>query len=1216
MSEFTIAQQSALAATGNVLVVAGAGAGKTRTLVERCVARVLAAESPAGLDEILMVTFTEAAATEMRQRIRQRLEDELDRPPPGPRRIRIEEQLALLETARIGTLHGFCFQLIRQHFYELEFDPQVTVLPEEQAKMLQEETLDEVLHPHYTGTGAFSESVVALIEGQANGREPAIRELLLKLHHYTQTLADPAGWWERELAHCRQAEPARWRGWLRTGLAEWSARWRPRLRAQPVENIKAHALADRLAVGPELPELAVAAEMLAEVVAANRDWPRGTKGKFFEPLADFYREGEFLHSLAVEADGLDPLAQDWHWVRGQMETALLLAGEFGRQFAAAKRAQGGVDFHDLEQCALRLLWDQARGRPTALAEQFRRQFKFVFVDEYQDINAAQDKIIEAVGGAGEHANRFLVGDVKQSIYRFRLANPHIFLGYQASWEDPRAGRVIALADNFRSREALLDFINPLFAELMRESVGGVSYGAGAALVFGAPTARSPLSRRADPAPCVEVHLRVADRAVAGPVDDSAGADGLADRAELTGAEREARDVAQRLRALRDGEHPVWEERDKSFRKVKWSDMVILLRSPANQAEVYAKEFHRQGVPLQVARGGFFDGTEITDLLSLLQLLDNPLQDVPLLAVLRSPLVGLTLAELAEIRLANRAGHFWLALNRWRAGQAGAGGAGGAGAPAPAAGAGEKVDTFLKRFARWRRMARETALSQRIEAVLNETHYGDWLLATDRGSQKLANVRRLHMLARQFDPFQRQGLSRFLRFIEAQQAAELTSEPAPTEATDAVRLTSIHRSKGLEFPVVVLANLGKNFNLRDLSEGVVLDETYGLCPQVKPLLNGRYYRSLPHWLAGQRQRREALGEELRLLYVALTRARDTLLLVGTITENKLLGWSSSMAGPPGEHEILAARNVLDWLGPWWTRQAAAPDWTAGSAGQTDLFRWFIHRESGGDEPPPAAPDPGPLCPAPELEVPDPVKFEQLQKRLAWQYPPAAATREPAKTSVSVLRRRKLEEDGEEARPLFTFPAPRLEVSDPTRSGAGKLTAAETGTAHHLFLQWLSLDQAGSVAELQAQAGEIKRRGLITEAQHGVLDFAALMDFWKSELGGRIRAQTADQVQRELPFTARLSPADLAALKLPVPPDLPADEFLVVQGVVDLAVIRPAEIWLLDFKTDQLKAEARAEKVLIYQPQIQLYALALARIYRRPVTQTWLHFLTLRHSERLT
>ncbi len=1212
MNEFTPQQQVAITATGNVLVVAGAGAGKTRTLVERCVARVLDAQSPVGLDEILMVTFTEAAATEMKQRIRQRLEDELNRTPPGPCRIRLEEQLALLDTARIGTLHGFCFQLIRQHFYELEFDPQLTVLPEEQAKLLMEETLDEILHPHYAGASTLGTAVVDLIEGQANGREPVIRELLLKLHHYTQTLADPAGWFEREMAQCRQTDPVVWRAWLRTGFVEWRELWLPVLREQPVENTKTHMLASRLALGPENPELTAAAEMLAEVVAANRDWPRGTKGKFFEPIEGFYTEAAFLHSLAVAVDGLDPLAQDWQWVRGQMETVLRLTQEFSRQFADAKRAQGVVDFHDLEQCALRLLWDTGKARPTVLAEQFRRQFKLVFVDEYQDINAAQDKIIEAVSGTGVNANRFLVGDIKQSIYRFRLANPRIFQHYEETWRNSQDGQVVSLTDNFRSRERLLNFINPLFAELMRASVGGVEYDAEAALKFGAPEQRGQLSTATDPSPRVEVHLRVNGGDTKEPEDEMSADAAIADLAEQTGAEREARDVARRLRELRAEQHQVWDERSRTFRDLQWSDIVILLRSPANQAEAYAKEFHRQGVPLQVARGGFFEGTEITDLLSLLQLLDNPLQDVPLLAVLRSPLVSLTLAELAEIRLANRHGHFWLALNRWHEvhGRTRA-----ATEDAPSSITGEKVSQFLRRFARWRRMARETSLSQRIEAVLNETHYGEWLLATDRGVQKLANVRRLQTLARQFDPFQRQGLSRFLRFVEVQQAAELTSEPAPMEATDTVRVTSIHRSKGLEFPVVVLANLGKKFNLRDLSDSVVLDETYGLCPQVKPPQTGRYYPSLPHWLAGKRQRREMLGEELRLLYVALTRARDTLLLFGTTTEKKIQAWSDQAARPPSDHQILAARNFLDWLGPWWARQTGDSNWAARANGETNLFRWFIHGENEGDELPLPADNPGSLNLTKEKQVLDPARLEQLRHRLTWQYPFAAATREPAKTSVSALRRRKPDESDEETRPLYALPTPRLQLSVPKHRADGKLTAAEIGTAHHLFLQLLNLEQAGSELELKRQAEDVRHAGAISEAQMAVLDFTALTGFWQSELGHAIRAQPLEKVHRELPFTARLSPADLVELKLPTNSTLPADEFFVVQGVVDLAVILPEEIWLLDFKTDQVNAAELAETVTHYEPQIKLYARALARIYRRPVTQCWLHFLSLQLSERV-
>ena len=348
--------------------------------------------------------------------------------------------------------------------------------------------------------------------------------------------------------------------------------------------------------------------------------------------------------------------------------------------------------------------------------------------------------------------------------------------------------------------------------------------------------------------------------------------------------KEARLLALRLTELKSSDHEIWDDGNKIFRAAEWRDMAVLLRSPAGKAEVFAKEFERAGVPLVVARGGFYDTSEVLDLLSLLQLLDNPLQDVPCIAVLRSPLVGCSLDELAEIRLAARDVHFWTALARMERGRPAREFAHHAGEPSALLSR-NKISTFLDRFSRWRKLARQVSLSQCLEEVLAETHYADWLLSCPRGAQRRANVEQFLNLAQRFDQFQRQGLFRFLKFIEAQREAGAEPEVAPVAEENAVRLMSIHQSKGLEFPVVVVADLAKAFNEQDLNGEIILDGQFGLCPRVQPPQTGGRYPSLPHWLAQRRQRRELRGEELRLLYVAMTRARDTLILSGAVTEKK-------------------------------------------------------------------------------------------------------------------------------------------------------------------------------------------------------------------------------------------------------------------------------------------------------------------------------------------
>jgi ATP-dependent helicase/nuclease subunit A len=1108
MSGLTEAQQRAVAAEGNLLVLAGAGTGKTRTLVERCVARLLHPTNPASIDEFLIVTFTEAAAAEMKSRIRDAIAAQTISQ-------RVDEQLALLATADIGTLHSFCLKLVRHHFHQLELDPQLTVLDEAAARLLMEETLDELLER------ALERSDVREL-AETQGGEYWLRQLLLRLHNYTQTLADPQAWFATQLtASCEQ-----WEQWFLRGFDDFKAYWIPVLQAQPSNNPRAQVWALHLQNFPAVRSRGEIAACLTPIV--EEPWPYGTK-QFKKALSGFCDGAEFLHSLCAK----DALREDWQWTRGHTETLLALAQDFSRAYAERKRDDAVLDFHDFEQFTLRLL------RQNKLSP-----FKHVFVDECQDINAAQDAILRAVSDQ----NLFLVGDVKQSIYRFRLADPRIFQDYKARWE--KEGRAIPLADNFRSRAALLNFINPLFADLMQYGIGGVVYDEDAKLKC-ARTPDGPVRRE----PLVEVHL-LSD-------GEEAHDDSESTIAELTRTEKEAAVVARRICELRE------------LHSLKWSEIVVLMRSPSHKAEPYAREFARWNIPLQAEQGDFYGCAEISDLLSLLQVLDNPLHDVPLLAVLRSPLVGLSLNELTEIRMANPRGQFWKALARWHEIH-----------PADDS----KISLFLKRFSRWRQIARETSLSQRLEIILNETFYLDWLRVQSRPEQRLANVRRFLTLAAQFDPLQRHGLRRFLRFVEAQRETEVNSEPVASTHADAIQLMSIHKSKGLEFPVVVLADLAKPFNFADLNGRVLLDEVYGLCPQVKPPRTHALYPSLPHWLASRRQRAELIGEELRLLYVAMTRAKDRLILTSAMPSNAAEKWPTKTLST---HNLISSRSYIDWLGPWLASRAAKADWLDQPRGRCELFEWFTHA---------AAPKAAEL--PLKSELPNGEQAAQpLTNEPGWTYPHVAATKEVATQRVTSLRERLAQDDVA----AIEVGKNRLKAELRTFgvSPSGGPSGRDLGNAHHQFLQLMSVDGLWTEAALREQAMAMHEGGYLAEFEN--LNYSALLAFWQSDLGRRVLANRKF-LHREIPFTARMSPEDIKVT------GLTEEEFIVVRGAVDLAVILEKEIWVIDFKTDAVSPDGLDNVLRLYTPQVQLYGRALERIYKRPAL-LYLHFLALNRTVQI-
>ena len=1164
--QFTPDQYAAIQARGDTLVVAGAGAGKTGTLVERCIRLLLDGDQPVAVSKILVVTFTEAAAAEVRKRIRAELENVAVSEPTNDW---VQEQIAGLDTAQICTLHSFCLALLRENFYALEMDPAVAVLPGEQAEMLFHEVFEEVLNEHFAGKHNFSGAVQAVIRSHFRGWEKPLREFIRKLHHYTQTRPRPEAWFAKQIEQLAGNGVPMWRQWFEEAVEEWCTWWAPYLASLPVENENARHCAELLQAALKTRDLGV-----IEAVLARKDcWPKGKKTAHGSPFGAFFEEAEFLDSLRE----VGALEKDWEWNAGPLLVLLRFAQQFSQRYQEAKRARGAVDFHDLEQGALLLLWDEKTGAPTRIARRWQERLEAVFVDEYQDINAAQDLIISAVsrGTSGtELGNRFLVGDIKQSIYGFRQADPSIFRGYLHAAGAEKRWQAVFLSDNFRSHEGILGFINPIFGWLMRDDVGGITYDAKAALKFGAKDARGELAMKDGERMPVELHLLITSKESPGEHEE----DGWED---LETAEMEARIVAQRLRDLKEGGQIIHHRKDGK-RAVQWGDMVVLLRAASAKVEVYAKAFAAMGVPLETKRDGFFTTQEVLDLSSLLMILDNPLQDVPLLAVLRSPLVGLSANQLAAVRVhAGKQVSFWAALNAYLKKQNEAS---------------QKIELFLERFHRWRDPKRCFSLAQRLETVLAETGYAEWLISQARGQQRYANVQQLLRVAREFDDARGESLYLFLRHIQELQESAGDIEPASISEGNAVRLMTVHQSKGLEFPVVAVADLGKRFNTSDQNSSMQLHEKYGICAMIKPPEAPAQYKSLPLWLASREQKLSGLGEEMRVLYVALTRAENMLLLFGSTTEKHLSKWED--AG--GEHlfpqQLLKTRSWLDWIGMHvnarWPR-------CLGETERDNLpFAVRTYKE---------APKPRYEEMEKVMEFSD-AERAALLRQIMFEYPHPTAVKEPGKTSVSAVRKRmrQAEKPDEEVAVLKRF----LHAKGRQRGEEGRIR----GLASHTFLQHVDLRGDFSEMALRKQAETLESGGLLERAEFDLIDWEAVGAFWESEVGREIRVRWSE-VRRELPFTFKLKNDDLMSLGVENVLPVPNGEFVVTQGVADLVVLGKKEIWLIDFKTDSVTAKDVAAKAAEYRGQIALYALALERIYERPVTRRGLYFLAARKLEWL-
>lgn len=1186
MSTLSPAQEAAVHARGNVLLEAGAGSGKTSTLVARCLDRLLADTDPVGIDEILMVTFTEAAAAEMRRRIREALNQEAAKQPDNHR---IQEQLAQLDQARIGTLHGFCYRLIRDHFHELGLDPQSQVMDEGESRLLAVETLQALMDGCFQNEFPFAGAALDLVRAYGGGNDQPIQDLILSLHHYLQSRPDPAAWLDQQASFWSRFSREEWEQILTRETADAAAGWLATLEAQPAENDVAHRCANRLRPVAAKSNRATTHDALRFVAdqRAETNWPRGTKGKYRDPIISVLEGAAAFASFEPNPTGRDPLKVDFEKIQPHVLALIDLVREFGAEFTRAKRQRGGLDFSDLEQLSLRLLWDTETNRPSQTALEWRARLKEVFVDEYQDINEVQDRILAALSRDDSSGNRFLVGDVKQSIYGFRLARPDIFLRYAHLWKQGDAsGQVLPLSDNYRSHEAILEFVNRCFSALMRPDVGGVAYPPEAHLRLGDPANRSAFARTSGPEPRVELLLR---RTKSSKTNESAGE---ADDEELTNAEKEATLAAAHLSRLRESRKPIYDRETKSFRPVAWRDMAILLRATSGKAEIYTRVFARAGVPLVAAHRGFFDALEITDLTSLLMLLDNPRQDIPLLAVLRSPIVGLSSDELVAVRLgAANEPSFWVALNRFhelRMGQ-----------PNPTV---AKVDRFLKSFHRWRTQARRGSLSQCLEDVLDQTYYLAWLATQPRGASQSANVQRLLELTRQFDSWQGRGLHRFLEYVRQIDADGEGPEPASPEHSNAVRLMTIHSSKGLEFPVVILADLNKPFRRESPGSGFYLDSDLGICPMVVDQAAGRSYPSLLVFSAQRQQKLRLIAEETRLLYVAMTRACDQLILLGTATAKQMEeSWSVPDGGSRSTTQVINRRSLLDLVGPLLPALCEQNEWHSTARGASNLLSWQIFEPDEAIEITTAPPS---LQPAASTQLPEANK-STLNQRLTFSYPYSEAIRQPGKTSVTRVRRQLTESLDAETSEMF----PTRRRAKPTRQRTG-LSAAEIGTAHHAFLQNLNWE---SVNTLDSLTGEVKRlvaSGALTAEQGAALKLEQVLRFSESDVGRAI-SNRRDAIHRELEFTIAVPYSELSARATNRDEvrstKVASEDLVIVQGIVDLAVVRNDEIWIIDYKTDHIAASEVPQSITRYAPQLELYRRALEQTYRRPVTRAWLHFL---------
>lgn len=1299
-STWTDDQWDAITLKGqHMLVAAAAGSGKTAVLVERIIRRISNEWEPIDVDRLLVATFTKAAASEMKHRIREALEKELTKQPHSQH---LRKQLALMGKASITTLHSFCLEVVQRYFSLIKLDPGFRIANETEADLLRQDLLGEMLEQYYAASeenGAFWR-LIDSFSGERN--DNAIMQLIQKLYDVSRSHPWPEHWLrataamfgpsappeveEQALSFEQEALPyvAAASSAVDYSIWEQSLIRDLTLELEGAADLlrQAQHIADSPGgPAPYLDNLRDDLELVHNLLETTTyPWSvlyRGFQtvefGKLKACKGDDYDKSlqeevkelrnkakDQINKLKEELFGRTP--EQFHQEIAEMAPLLHvlvdLIVDFGERYQAAKASKGLIDFADLEHYCLQIL--SAPGSmpgelyPSEAAMAYKKQFAEVLLDEYQDTNRVQEAIVELIS-TSKPGNRFMVGDVKQSIYRFRLAEPGLFLekykAYRSNKDndlDPAmSGGRIDLARNFRSRIQVVDAVNFIFKQMMNETVGEIAYDERAELVYGAgyPTSASDCS----------VEMLLIDRAKDGADksesfteesddnEEDVNTEGIQDvmdpaleAEELETAQLEARTIARQIRGLlgagRQDVFQVFDKRTGGDRPATYRDIVILLRATQAWSPILIDELKKQGIPAYAELStGYFSATEVETMLSLLKVIDNPYQDVPLAAVLRSPMVQLTAEHLAQIRVADKSVPFYESVIRTvREGQRD---------PNSRDDLITKLSNFMGQLEQWRNEARQGSLADLIWSIFRQTGYYDFAGGLPGGMQRQANLRALYDRARQYESTSLRGLFRFLRFIERmkESGGDLGTARALGEQEDVVRIMSIHKSKGLEFPVVFVAGMAKMFNQRDLNDAFLLHKELGFGPRFVDTSLRVSYPTLPSLAIKKRLKLELLAEEMRVLYVALTRAREKLYLLGTVKSlDKLLrGWGRHLSREDWylpDFELAKAKSYLDWVGPALLRHPDAVLWrerlglTEGSSDirlLRDPSQWkltVITPESLQIE----------AELVDEVVVPDHDRItaiqqrtavetsgrwkEILQERLSWQYDFPDAPKHFAKTTVSEMKRLS-----EANRIADEFESPvgvgALLVQEnaattdrsftsiwrrPRFMEAKKLTAAEKGTVVHAVMQNLSLEEKPTVEGIQSTLQEMLDKQTMTQEQRDVVDIAVILKFFETSVGKRmIQSQL---VQREVPFSYGL-PAEEVYSEAD---SSNRSETVLIQGVIDCLFEDELGLVLVDYKTDAVKGNTDSEFQLRYEKQISLYARAVEHIWKRPVSGKYLYF----------
>ena len=1240
---WTTGQKKAISARGReTLVTASAGTGKTAVLTERYLQCLLDPEGPAQVGQILALTFTDAASEEMRSRIAERLRQETT----SQSNPRLAGQLLQLDAAWISTIHSFCKRILTEFFYEPALDPAFRILDPDEQQLLKSEILQQVMEKAWEDPDLGARLPALLARRSFGNSDHDFFSQILRGSAYLDSVVSRPDW----LARARTAVE------LKALHGEWFARRRHEVLTGRLNDCRGrieYALQVDAAIAGSHWAQFLQDEFLDPIDQClecldRDDWdecrkfllnhefptfgkckkPKGMTDELADRIRDPVRKAkeqfESLRNLAIVHPGYESLAPV---VTEQTHCVIELIRRFDEAYTTAKRQRNALDFADLEHLALGML-----SANEEVAGILRDRFRYIFIDEYQDINPVQQAILDRVR---RDDNIFVVGDVKQSIYAFRQSRPEIFLQrLQRAAERPASGQPqrVDLTDNFRSRQPILDFANQVFHRIMRPSVAGMEYDQRAFLQSGFEYA--PLEAGTLPQDLVRLCILdenahddsadSQDEEESKPLSHSPAGGNSRENPFVSSGQRQAAWIAEQIRTMvgADTGRAAFQIFDKSsgtYRGVSYGDIVILMRSLSGRAVEFVEILQQAGVPVSSrTAAGYFAATEIADMLAVLQVLDNPRRDIELAAVLRSAMFGMTDSHLLEIRscVPSAGADFFEAIQCYIE-----------------RGPDTAVrDCLRKSFARlneWRSVAQSLGLAEMIRRIYRDTGYPAFVSALPNGKQRRANLMKLHDRAIQFESFteaSRSGsLARFVEFLEQLTDQQQDWAPAePDAAENAVRILSVHKSKGLEFTVVFVADLGRAFNRSDRSADCLFDEedTLGL-RVIEPSLK-RKFPSMIFELIADKQQARSIAEEMRILYVAVTRARERLILTASadlVRCREILDACSLCPEGPADWQLRGAKGFLEWmlfglsdLQSTYRSFELSPPAHAGDlqkcrierVSRDDLQRLsqniLDRKRSRRDRTVPADAESSEDSAVGQTA-------EQIARSLPWRYPFAVSTSLRAKMSVSELTH----QDDEFAMIDLSRCLGRLpRAMQAPAAGPDRPDARQIGSAVHRIFETIDLSSPPDHARIQAVIDSLVEKGLIAQSLFGHIDPARIEAFFHSE-PGKLAVANGPRLFREWPFTMAIPASQSAQSTCPEISRLSitqahGDDLVIIQGIVDMIVPDGDGLVLIDFKTDRIRASEASERSTLYQGQLDYYARAAQAILRKPVRGCWLYFVT--------